>query len=516
LVDVAGRIIAVIFGAGLFALALPPFDHAALAWLTLVPLLVAVRGRTARSGLGYGILYGCAFGWTVTGWSVQAVERYFGFGTPLTVLAMSVFYAVVSAPTFGLFGAGAARLLGAHGRAIRQLAVPALWVAGELLRGRLVAQPWGLLGYTQHGHPGLLQIAAVTGVYGVSFVLAFGNVALLEAIAAPPGRQRLRALAIPMALVAAVWTAGAAFAYRGVIGGFAAHPVAIVQTNLAPAYEWTRAHADRQLLSHVQATMRLPKDPSPALIVWPENAITHYLESDTMIAGSLSQLARARHADLLFGAPRYESGRTYNSIRLLRGDGREGSYYDKQHLVLFAESGLGADPPADAETESPRSFSAGTRPGVLQSFVPVGVSICHEIVYPELIGDEVRAGAAMLVNVSNDGWLDAGTGAAGRQHFAMAVLRAVETRRYLVRAATTGISGVIDPYGRVIATIAPNTSGVITTSVAGRATLTPYVRLGDTFAFSCLFAATLALAWRPVRAFWRRHPTPVPATRLAS
>jgi apolipoprotein N-acyltransferase len=216
--DVVGRMVAVVLGAGLFALALPPFDHAALAWLTLVPLLLAVRGRPVLSGLGYGILYGSAWGWTVTGWSVQAVERYFGFGTPLTVLAMCVFYAVVSAPTFGLFGAGAARLLGARSRLVRQLALPALWVAGELLRGRLVEQPWGLLGYTQHAHPGLLQIAAVTGVYGVSFVLAFGNVALVEALGAPPGRQRLRMLAVPLALIAAVWTGGAAFASRGVIG----------------------------------------------------------------------------------------------------------------------------------------------------------------------------------------------------------------------------------------------------------------------------------------------------------
>jgi len=511
---VVGRSVAVIFGAGLFALALPPFDHAALAWLTLVPLLWAVRGRSALSGLGYGILYGCAFGWTVTGWSVQAVERYFGHGTGLTVLAMCVFYAVVSAPTFGLFGAGAAHLQGRHGRAGVHLAIPALWVASELLRGRLVAQPWGLLGYTQHTHPGLLQIAAVTGVYGVSFVLALGNVALVEAIAGHRGWQRLRALAVPVAFVAAVWTGGAAIAYRSVIGGVAAHPVAIVQTNLQPAYEWTRAHADRQLLAHLQATMALPK--GPALVVWPENAITHYLESEPMIAANLAQLAATRRADILFGAPRYEAGRTFNSIRLIRADGRAGGFYDKQHLVLFAESGLRGDPPAATETESPRNFTAGATPGVLRSFVPVGVSICHEIIYPELIGEEIRAGAALLVNVSNDGWLDAGSGAAGRQHFAMAVLRAVETRRYLVRAATTGISGVVDPYGRVMATIAPNTAGVITTSVAGRTTITPYVRFGDAFAFACLCGAALALTSRQLGALWRRRPHPVPATRLAS
>jgi apolipoprotein N-acyltransferase len=262
--------------------------------------------------------------------------------------------------------------------------------------------------------------------------------------------------------------------------------------------------------------MRLPTHPAPALIVWPENAITHYLESEPMIAANLARLAKTRQADILFGAPRYEAGRTFNSIRLVRADGRDGGYYDKQHLVLFAESALTGDSPAGTERESPRSFTAGAKPGILRSFVPVGVSICHEIIYPELIGQEVWAGAALLVNVSNDGWLDAGTGAAGRQHFAMAVLRAVETRRYLVRAATTGISGVVDPYGRIMATIEPNTAGVLTISVAGRTTVTPYVRFGDVFAFTCLFGAALALTSRQLKALWRRRPHPVPATRIAS
>jgi apolipoprotein N-acyltransferase len=105
----------------------------------------------------------------------------------------------------------------------------------------------------------------------------------------------------------------------------------------------------------------------------------------------------------------------------------------------------------------------------------------------------VRAGAALLVNVSNDGWLDGGYGVAGRQHFAMAVLRAVESGRYLVRAATTGESGIIDPYGRVLTAVAPGTAGLATAAVAGRSDLTPYVRFGDAFAAACALVALVAL-----------------------
>ena len=504
------RAVAVLAGAGLYALALPPFDLAFLGWFTLVPLLLVVRGRSVGSAFAYGLLYGCAGAWMVSGFLVQAVARYFAVGMPVAVLALSVVYVVVFAPTFGLFGAGAATLLRCGNRSAERLAIPALWVATELLRGRLMGQPWGLLGYTQHGHVGLIQVAAVTGVYGVSFLLALGSAAIASAVVAlragRPLRSLLRLLVPPAALIGALWTGGAVLAEGGPVGGFAAHPVAIVQTNVPPAFEWTRAYAERQFLAHVRATEGLPRKPQPALIVWPENAITEYLETEPLLAAELGDLAGRHHADVLFGAPRYEDGRTYNSVRLITAAGRNGGHYDKQHLVLFAE----ADPlslPAEAEaSESPRRFSAGSKPGVLQSFVPLGVSICHEIIYPDLVSRAVRAGAALLVNVSNDGWLDGGSGIASRQHFAMAVFRSVETRRYLVRGAVTGVSGVVDPFGRIIDSLPPHQPGTVIASVAGRNTLTPYVRLGDAFAFGCALWAAAALAARRPTIAWHRRP----------
>jgi apolipoprotein N-acyltransferase len=129
--------------------------------------------------------------------------------------------------------------------------------------------------------------------------------------------------------------------------------------------------------------------------------------------------------------------------------------------------------------------------------VPLGVSICHEVLFPELAANAVRAGAQVLVSVSNDGWLDPGLGVAGRQHFAMAALRAVETRRYLVRAATTGISGVIDPHGRVVDSLGLGVRGALVTPVSGLTVITPYVRLGDVFAFGCVLVAVIALLARP-------------------
>jgi apolipoprotein N-acyltransferase len=230
-----------------------------------------------------------------------------------------------------------------------------------------------------------------------------------------------------------------------------------------------------------------------------------------MLAAQLGNLAAGQRADLLFGAPRYEAGRTYNSVRLITADGQKAGHYDKQHLVLFAETNPLLSAASTAPSENPRQFSPGTGSGVLQSFVPLGITICHEILFPELVGRAIRGGAELLVNVSNDGWLDAGHGIASRQHWAMAAFRAVESRRYLVRAATTGVSGVIDPYGGVVASLVPGAEGVVTASVAGRSAITPYVRLGDAFGFACLFLAAAQLFRRRHAASPNRQPVLAPA-----
>ena len=508
------RAAAVLLGATLYGLALPPWNWACLGWVALVPLLLVVRGRSPLWAFGYGALYGYACSCVVAGWLAQAMSRYFGVGLPLGFLAASGYAVAFWGGAFGLFAAGAAVLSRSGGSLATCASIPALWVATELLRGRVCGQPWGLLGYSQHAHTALIQIAALTAVYGVSFLIAFGNAAIAEAIALAAARARprqvLATLALPLVLTVPVWAAGALIVQTGPAGGFAARQVALVQTNLPPAFEWTRAYTDREVMAHVQATDRLPPMSRLALIVWPEHAVPRYLEDEPLLAAQLGALAARHHADILFGSPRYEDGRTYNSVRLITAAGHNGGYYDKQRLVLGAEANSFTPSAASGASESPRQFSAGSDPGVIKSFLPLGVSICHEVLFPDLAARAVGAGAALLVNVSNDGWLDRGSGVASRQHFAMAVFRAVETRRYLVRAATTGVSGMIDPYGHVEATLAPGEVGVLTASVAGRGGLTPYVRLGDAFACACLLAAVGALGARRAAAV-RLHPRLAPA-----
>ena len=290
--------------------------------------------------------------------------------------------------------------------------------------------------------------------------------------------------------------------------GLGRRSVAVVQTNVAPAFRWNRAYTQRQVGAHLDLTARI--EGHPALIVWPENAVPTYLESEPMLAAELAEAASAHGADLLVGGPRLAPDGVRNSVNLFTAAGRYGGHYDKQHLVAFAEdrpfSAGAADP------DSPSEFSPGRVAGVLPSFVQLGVTICHEIVYPELVHQSVRQGAELLVNVSNDGWLG-GRGVASRQHFAMSVFRAVEARRYLVRGAITGVSGIVDPYGRVVQTLPSDEAGIVTAEVEGRRGLTPYVRFGDAFAAACALLSLLALARHAVGPLaWAPRPAVIPAT----
>src|SRR5579883_2240347 len=270
------RALAVAGGAGLYALALPPADVAALAWLTLVPLLLAVRDSRPRAAFGLGALYGFVAAATVTWWLVPALAAYFGRSLLFAALAMSAVYALAVSATCGTFAAGASVLLRQGPWPVGAATVPALWVTIELVRGRVLGEPWALLGYTQHAAVGLIQTAALAGVYGLSYLVALGNVALAEATARLVARGGLRpaaaALAGPAAVIAAVWLGGAAVV-PAPSRARATVPVAVVQANVPPAFEWTRAYAEHQLLAELEATARVPAASHPALIVWPENAI---------------------------------------------------------------------------------------------------------------------------------------------------------------------------------------------------------------------------------------------------
>lgn len=491
-------------GGALYGAAFPPYDCTLSAWITLVPLLaVASRGGPWRA-FAAGAAYGAIFFTITVAWVVEAVAAYFHTGIVGALAISTAICAVFVSGYVGLFAVGARRLL-RHADWSAALTVPALWVGFEVARATLLTGlPWELLGHAQWRHRTLIQIADFGGVYAVSYVVVAVNVGcylVLRALARAENRGDLVRATAP--LTAALLLVGTTVAYGGWRlrhehrrQGDAGAVVTVVQGNPRQAWTWSRAAAEHALVAYSRLSREALAAVRPDLLVWPEYAITLYPATDPVLMPALTAIARETTGGLVFGAPRVAAdatGATYrNSTYHLGPDGGWTSY-DKIRLVPFAEYRPFAVGEAVAG-EDERIFTPGTRASVFASPLGrLGPLICYEAIFPERARALAHAGAEVLLNLSNDGWLDRAGLGAGAQHLSIVVFRAVETRRYLVRAAASGISGFVDPTGRPFALLGAGERGFTSGRVQRRRDLTFYVRYGDVFAATCAVLALAAL-----------------------
>jgi apolipoprotein N-acyltransferase len=495
----------------LLALSFPKFGHPAFAWVALAPLLLAVyRAPLMRAfwlGLSAGVVY---FVGTVY-WITQVMAMYGGLATPVAVLvnALLIGYLALFPAVFALAMARLSTAAGPHAL----LAAPFVWVATELGRTYLLTGfPWVLLGYSQVTMLPVAQFAALTGVYGVSALvasvsaaLAFAAVHTTRASAAGDASgfswQAYRPLAVTLVLLLAVAAWGSLRVRRGEFTSAGeAVTVGLVQGNVAQGDKWDPARSASIFRDYMNMSRRAIGE-GANLVVWPESATPFLFEEDRQAAEQIRTLARQTQVDILLGSDQIERtppGRYYNAAFLVRPDGTDGGVYRKMHLVPFGEYVplknilFFAAPLVEAVSD----FSAGDEPVLLPARGRrLSTAICYEIVYPNLVRQSTRAGSELLTTITNDAWF--GRTSAPYQHFAQASMRAIENGRYLVRAANTGISGIVDPYGRVLG----QTSIFEQTVLVGEARFvsleTLYARTGDLFAYgSTLLAAVLLVTPR--------------------
>lgn len=491
----------------LLALSFPKFGHPAVAFVALAPLLVALPGSSGRRAFGLGWLSGLVSGVGLLYWTAWVVVEYGGLPVPLAalgLLALAATYALVH----GLFAWTVAAWIRRFGlRAL--LGAPLAWVAVELLRTHTLFRfPWCLLGYSQAEVPVLVQIASLTAVYGVSFVLVACAAVLAYSVRAARSAPRARAW-VGLALLLA---AQLGFGFWRLAQPEAAGTtlrVGLVQASIPQDEKWDQARALANIDAHVGLTHAAARQ-GARLVVWPESAVPYRYDDEPVIARELDALAQGLDVALLFGNDDREGRppdeRYYVGAKMIApqpsdaGDSRLALRYHKLRLVPFGEY-----VPLRA------LFTLGGRVGArlvqqVSDFTPgteytlgqleggrVAALICYEAIFPELAREFTRRGAGLLVSVTNDGWY--GRTSAPYQHFAMVTLRAVENDVYVVRAANTGISAVIDPRGRVLARTRLFERTALVRDVAlpeatngGR---TFYARHGDVFAWGCLAASVL-------------------------
>jgi len=450
-----------------------------------------VRPRRAFAlGLVAGGIY---FGGTLY-WTPDVLRTFGGISLPLAVAAGGLLVAYLALFP-AIVAVAVARVCGRIGPA-GILVTPAVWVAAEIARRWILGGfPWVLLGSSQAGVTPIVQTASLVGVYGLSAVVAFVSSALALAVTGR-GPVRWAAPAAAMALVGALAGWGAWRVQDGALtrGGQPVR-VALVQGNVLQNEKWDKARA-ADILGRYLAMTRDGAARGAALVIWPESSTPFMFEHDPAGRSAITRLAQELGVAMLFGSDQYEAGepaRFYNSAFLVGPDGQTKAVYRKMHLVPFGEY-VPLKPLlffVAPLVESVADFS----PGDAHVVMPLGAgrlstAICYEVVYPDLVAAFVRRGSQLLTTITNDAWY--GHSSAPHQHFWQATLRAVEHGRYLARAANTGISGIVDPYGRVVVQTPIFEQTVVTGEVRYLDGRTLYARTGDAFAYACLLVTLLA------------------------
>ena len=502
------RFVAVTLTGLIHPLCFPNFDQGWLAWIVLVPLHWALSGLTTRQAFRYGWLAGIiAFAGTVT-WVITAMNQ-FGQVPMVISSALMLLLATYLGLFIGVYAWGYA-LFQKHYPDSQWLTAPSLWVALEYLRTYAFSGlPWALLGYSQYQWLSLIQFADITGVYGVSFLLVMANVVITQYL------TRIRTDSPQAATISTgekTWiplgglglTLGLALAY----GTWQIHhqqllnttapmlKVGVVQANIEQGKKWDEQYRDETMERYIRLSLEAGRDTDH--LIWPEAATPFLFEQEPDYQEKIRQVLRTTNSPLLFGSPTvrfHPDGRPYlfNSAFLLDHEGQITHRYDKRHLVPFGEYiplksilffldklvvGIG-------------DFQEGQGPLTLPLMVPrldsvtkLGVPICFEVIFPDLVRRMAHEGANAMVTITNDAWF--GKSAAPYQHFGMVVFRAVENHLAFARAANTGISGFIDPTGAILEATPIFTEQAKTATLPLRHTLTFYAQFGDVFSWICV------------------------------
>jgi apolipoprotein N-acyltransferase len=481
----------------LVAATFPPLGWWPLAFVSLIPFCWALR----TSGPGRGALIGLIFGLAAHGLTIYWIWR---FGVAAWV-ALTIEMALWA----GVFGLLAPGLRRGSGPFLTAAAWASWWVVLEWLRGLwpLGGFAWGTLGVSQVSNPVTVRLATVTGVWGVSFVIVFVNVVLVWVIAGG-GVARRRLTATAFALAAALLPVALPF---GVPDGPAVH-VAAIQVDVRQAAGATAAAQDRGVAAlNLAKHETLAAGPTPDLVVWGEGALDPAAVADPLLMRHIRGAITRVGAPTLIGAVLDGPGAVQTTSALLfDGGGDLAGRYDKVHLVPYGEyvpfrdelSWIGAlrQIPVD-RTPGERVHTLST-PG-LPAF---GTPICFENSFPAIPRAFVRDGAGFLVVPVNNA--SYGFTAASAQHEQMSRMRAVETGRWVVDAAVSGISAFIDPRGQVRAQAGLFEPAILRSTIRSSDERTWYVRLGDWLPWvALLFVAAVFAAPRRRR---RHRPAPGP------
>lgn len=495
-----------LLGGGLMVLSFPSFDIYPLAWLALAPLLTLLYDKPIGESFKSGLMFGMVYFFGTVYWIYYSVYHFGSISlvpSLMIVLILSLYLSLYPAAFCALYSTIIKKT-----DLPALLIAPVLWTSLELLRSyAFTGFPWSSLGYSQYLFTVFIQSADIIGIYGISFLIVAVNGAIADYFIM---QERTRA----RPLYSQLYTyAGWSILFIVLLTNFAyglyrlhqhrlGSPlkVVVVQGNIEQDKKWDRFYQTYVTDVYHNLTLKASSQTAedlhgPDLVVWPETAVPFYFGSDKLRSEELVDFQRSVGAYLLFGSvlkKRTDSEEYSNSTVLLTKDGTVSYIYDKIHLVPFGEYvpmrsvlfflnklvvGIGDYIKGDSYIKAVTPFGS------------FGTPICYEIVFPGLVRKFYVKGGDFIVTVTNDAWFGRTNGP--YQHFSVAVFRAIENRKPVIRAANTGISGFINSNGEILAATALFSKTALKADIITDRTITFYTKYGDLFSFVCIVLSFL-------------------------
>ncbi|WP_457553632.1 apolipoprotein N-acyltransferase [Desulfobacula sp.] len=508
-----------------FALTLsfPDANLSYLAFFAMVPWLMSMRSMTKKESFYSGFIAGLSHFLTLIYWIVPTIHEYGGLH-----LSLAVYTLILLCLYLSLYPAIFAFLLKLMDEDtwMAPLFAACLWTGLEYIRTyAFTGLPWGALGYSQYANIELIQVADFSGVYGVSFLIVLIN--FLLAVMGSCFNKGLQKKQIIPIIYTTILVTGVAFygshqinILNSQIESAQKIRVRVVQGNIKQDLKWSEEFKSRTLEKYILLSqgefIKNGSKEKPDLVIWPETALPFYYGFDKKLSNQVDQCVRDLKTNFLIGSPAFITDgnqiKFYNRAYMLNRFSIVTGTYDKHHLVPFGEYVPFGDYLTflGKLTAQAGDFSIGDKKAIPLQFNDhnlkvthkTGVLICFEILFPSIASRFVNNGADILTTITNDAWF--GNTSAALQHFSIAVFRAVENRRTVARAANTGISGFIDPLGRILETTALFSDRAVTRQVPVMNRISFYTNHGDVFAMGSLVAICMVFMVKGVRKkIWR-------------
>ncbi|HEY0159994.1 MAG TPA: apolipoprotein N-acyltransferase [Thermoanaerobaculia bacterium] len=488
----------------LFALSFPYAAQGWLSFLSLAPLLIAVvKAGSRRQAFLYGWIAQTVAWLIMVPWVVRVMSHYGGLP-----YAGGVAIFIAMASILGLYGALFAVIVKRFDLGVRfapWLLVPLTWAAIEYLRTYfLTGFPWNLIATALIDYRSLIQIDRFGGPYFVGALVVFPSAVLAWWVTQKPLPIARVVVGGALGILMLVWWGTGLVASKLIARqtGAEVMTAALLQPNITQEMRWDDEHVLAIYRRMIDMTVRAAEK-GAKIVIWPESTVPLSYTETGFFRESIEELSQRYDIDIILGSVATDPerpGRLWNSAFLV-SKGTTVGHYDKIRLVPFGEY-----VPlrrvlffAEKLVRAVGEFEFGTNEQPIVGKKSYGPAICYEIVYPQITRTQVKNGADVLVTITNDAWYD-GTSAPA-QHLWQARLRAVETDRYLLRSATTGISAFVDPTGQMLSSIPMGQEGIIYAAFQSRSSITPYVRFGDWFAWAACGVVLIALARSRMKKF---------------